>query len=157
MAAGTFTLYKANIDDLRINDLVNANLRLALVTSAYTPSNATTAGDSLWSSVSANELANGNGYTTGGIALTGVASANAGNTGWKLTTGNAVWTATGGNIPAWRYMVLYYSGALWGLLNPLIGYALGDSTPADVPATTTGNTLTVTAPATGWFDTTPTP
>jgi hypothetical protein len=39
-----------------------------------------------------------------------------------------------------------------GLTNPLIGYFVGDSTPADVPATTDTNTLTLNCPAGGWFD-----
>jgi hypothetical protein len=34
-------------------------------------------------------------------------------------------------------------------VNPLVGYFLGDSTPADVPATTSGNTLTITPNASG--------
>lgn len=157
MAAGTFTLFKANIDDLRIQDLASGNLRMALVSSAYTPSNANTAGHSLWSDVSANEIANGNGYTTGGDTITGVAAANAGNTGWKLSSDDPAWTASGAGIPAWRYGVLYYLGALWGKTNPLIGYFLGDSTPADVPLTTAPNPLTITCPAAGWFDSVPTP
>lgn len=151
MAAQAFTLYAKNKDDIRINDLASANLRMALVTSSYTP-NVTFTGHSLWSDVSANEIANGNGYTTGGASLTGTVAATAGNDGAKLSSGNAAWTATGGNIPAFRYAVLYYLGSLWGMTNPLIGYILCDNTPADIPATTTGNTLTITCPATGWFD-----
>jgi len=38
------------------------------------------------------------------------------------------------------------------MTNPLIGYFLGDTTPADVPATTVGNPLTINCPANGWFD-----
>ena len=64
MPAGTFTLFGANKDDYRINDLVSANLRMALVTSVYAP-NITATGHALWASVSANEIANGQGYTTG--------------------------------------------------------------------------------------------
>ena len=149
MAANAFVLYSKNKDDLRINDLVSANLRMALVSSAYTPSAGET-GHSLWSEVSANEIANGNGYTTGGVALTGVATAI--TNGAKLSSGNAAWTASGGSIPAFRYAVLYYLGTLWGMTNPLVGYILCDNTPADIPATTTGNTLTITCPAGGWFD-----
>jgi len=48
--------------------------------------------------------------------------------------------------------VLYVSGSLWSMTNPLIGYFLGDTTPADVPATTVGNSLTINCPANGWFD-----
>ena len=66
MAAGTFTLYRANLDDLRIQDLVGATVKVALVTSSYTP-NAANNGHSLWSDASSNEIANGNGYNTGGV------------------------------------------------------------------------------------------
>jgi hypothetical protein len=60
-----------------------------------------------------------------------------------------VWTASGTGIPAWRYGVLYYLGTLNGKVNPLVGYFLGDSTPADVPLTTSTNTLTITPSASG--------
>jgi hypothetical protein len=144
-------LYGKNKDDLRLNDLVGANLRLALVTNAYTP-NITATGHSLWSEVSGNEIANGNGYTTGGFALTGAVAATAGNDGFKLSSGNAGWTAGPGSIPLFRYAVMYYLGTIWGLVNPVIGYVLCDTTPADIPATTVGNNLAINCPALGWFD-----
>ena len=151
MAAGTFTLYSKNLDDLRINDLTGAVVKIALVSSVYTPNTDSSTGHSLWSDVSANEIANGFGYVTGGQALAGdVATAIAG--GFKYTSGNVAWTATGGPIPAWRYAVKYVVGSLWGMTNPLIGYMLGDSTPADIPATTDTNILTLAVPSGGWFD-----
>jgi hypothetical protein len=151
MTASAFTLYGKNKKFLNTNDLVSANLRMSLVTSAYTP-NVLANGHSLWSEVSANEIAAGNGYTAGGVALTGVSAINPGNTGWKLNTGDAVWTPTGAGIPAWRYNVLYYLGTLWGLTNPVIGYAIGDNTPADIPLTTVAmSPLTITCPSTGWY------
>ena len=153
MAAGTFTIYRANLDDIRLNDLAaTGNLRMALVGSAYTP-DATNTGHSLWASVSANEIANGNGYTTGGATLSSVAVATTTN-GFKLSSSNPSWTASGAGIPAWRYMVMYYLGTLWGMTNPVIAYCLGDSTPADVQLTTSGNPLTINCPAGGWLDVT---
>lgn len=149
MAAGTVTLYSKNKDDLRINDLVGAVVKAALVSSSYTPDGATT-GNSLWSEVSANEVS-GNGWTAGGETLASlVATAISG--GYKFSSASPAKTASGGSIPAFRYVVLYVSGTLWGMTNPLIGYFLGDTTPADIPATTVGNTLTLTCPAGGWFD-----
>lgn len=150
MAAGKFTLFEANLDDLRLADLSGtANLRLALVASAYTPSSGPT-GHSLWADVSTNELAAANGYATGGAALTSAALLTAAK-GFALDSADVVWTAAGGDIAAHRYYVMYYLGTLWGKTNPLIGYFVGDTTPADIPATTAGNTLTVTVPAAGWF------
>ena len=152
MAAGNITLYSKNKDDLRLNDIIVATVKLALVTSSYTP-DATVTGNSLWSDASANEIANGNGYTTGGYSLASmVATAITG--GFKFSSASPIWTASGGSIPVWRYGVLYVSGTLWGMTNPLIGYFLGDTTPADIPVTTVGNTLSITAPAAGWFDAT---
>lgn len=152
MAAGTVTLYSANKDDLNINALVAGSVKLALITSAYTP-DVTVGGHSLFSSVSGSEISAGNGYTAGGVALSSMVATSI-TGGFKFSSANPSWTASGGNIPAWRYGVLYFSGTLWTLTNPVIGYFLGDSTPADVPATTSGNTLTITVPAGGWFDAT---
>jgi hypothetical protein len=61
------------------------------------------------------------------------------------------WTASGAGIPAWRYGVLYVVGSLWGITSPLLAYFTGDSTPADVPLTASGNQLQVNCPANGWF------
>ena len=152
MASGTFTLFSANKDDIRINDLTGATVNMALVLSTYTP-DTTSAGHSLWSSVSGNEVANGNGYTTGGVALSSkVATAVTG--GFKFSSANPSWTASGSGIPAHRYYVMYVVGTLWGMTNPLVGYFVGDSAPADIPLTTAGNSITVTAPSGGWFDAT---
>lgn len=150
MAAGTVTLYGKSKDDLNINDLLGATVKLALLASGYTPSITSTGGHAVWGDISASQIATGNGYVNGGTTLTNdVATAIAG--GFKYASDNAAWTATGGNIAAWRYGVLYASGTLWSLTSPLIGYFLGDSSPANVPATTTGNTLTVACPTAGWF------
>lgn len=149
MAAGTFTLYRVNMDDMRLQDLAGATIKVALVTSSYTP-DASNTGHDLWADVSANEIANGNGYTTGGATVANDAVSTATN-GWKYDSDDVTWTASGGSIPAWRYAVMYVSGTLWGMVDPLIGYFVGDSTPADVPATTDGNPLTIQVNASGWF------
>lgn len=151
MASGTIIIFGANKADIRLNDLVSVNLRIALITNTYVP-NVTATGDALFATPATNEIAAGTGYTAGGLALTGTTAANAANTGFKLSTGNAVWTASGTGLPAFRYAVIYYLGTLWGKVNPLIGYFLGDTTPADIPLTTSPNTLTITCPAAGWFD-----
>ena len=148
MPAGTFTLFSANKDDLRLQDLPGATVKLMLTTSAYVP-NVTTAGHSVLADVT-NEIANGAGYTTGGYTLvTGTVTAS-GN-GFKFSSADPFWNAAG-TIPAWRNAVMYVAGTLWGKTSPLIGYFLADNTPGDAPATTTGNPLTITCPAGGWFD-----
>mgnify|MGYP000703988785 CR=1 FL=1 len=149
MASGPFVVPNlAKLNFFSATDLLSAtaaNYRLALVTNSWVPAPTT---DELWAVASANELANANGYTTGGINPGSIALTQA--AGVVKFTGNAVvWTASGSGIPAWRYGVLYYLGTLNGKVNPLVAYFLGDSTPADVPLTTSGNTLTITPNASG--------
>ncbi|MER2528074.1 MAG: hypothetical protein ABTR07_09120 [Candidatus Competibacter denitrificans] len=103
-----------------IVDLDTDTLKVALVTSGYTPSIAHTQ----WADVSANEVANGSGYTTGGATLTGATVTN---------------TAIGFSNPSWpsltktfRYAVCYAAKTAGGLTNPLLFYVLLDSTPDDV-------------------------
>jgi hypothetical protein len=151
MAAGAIIIpNKAKLNMLSATDLLNPanSFKLALVSSAWTPDNGDT-GNEVWGDVSANEIAAGNGYTAGGIALTGAALTQAGGT-VKFTSSAAQWTASGTGIPAWRRGVIYAVGTLNGKVNPIVGHFLGDSTPADIPATTTGNTLTVTPNASGF-------
>lgn len=130
-----------------------ANWRLALVTAAWTPDNGDT-GNEVWADVSANEIASGNGYPAGGVALSSVALTMTSGT-VKFTSAAAVLTASGGGIAAWRRGVIYYLGTLNGKVNPLLGHFLGDATggaggtPQDVPTTTNGTTLTITPNASG--------
>ena len=152
MAAGPFVFSNAS----KLNFLEGAtgllkngstNYRLALVKSTWTPAPST---DELWATVSGNEIATAGqtAYAAGGATLTSVALTQTSGT-VKFTSAAQVWTADGTGIPAWRYGVIYYLGTLNGKVNPLVGYFLGDSTPADVPLTTAGNTLTVTPNASG--------
>jgi hypothetical protein len=148
-APSAVQFYGNNIDLLKLSDLTGVTIKMLLTTSAYTP-DTTNTGNTVLTDVT-NELANGNGYTTGGVALTGPAVAAFSTTGFKFSTGAASWTASGTGIPAWRNAVIYVSGALWGLTSPLLGFFIGDSAPADVPLTASGNILQINCPANGWF------
>lgn len=88
-----------------------------------------------------NEVANANGYTTGGEAITLTLSGTTTVTVDIAT--DPVWTATGGSITA-RFAVIYEVGG------SVLCYCLLDDAPADVTATS-GNTLTVAANASGVF------
>lgn len=149
MAAGAFTF--GNLMKLNFFNATNllaantANFKMALVSSTWTPNTFT---NEVWADISANEISALNGYTAGGESLTGVLLYQTSGT-VKFTSNAVSWSASGGSIPAWRYGVVYYSGTLNAKVNPVVGYFLGDSTPADVPATTSGNTLTITPNASG--------
>jgi hypothetical protein len=85
-----------------------------------------------------SEVANGNGYSTGGIAIT---FAFSGTTTFVIDVAtDPVWTAAGGSITG-RFAAIYEVGG------DVLAFCLLDSTPADVTATD-GNTLTVAAHAT---------
>lgn len=148
MAAGPFVFpHKARLNFFNATNLLGANpanFKLALVLATWAPNDAA---DEVWADVSAHELPAGNGYATGGGALTGVSLTQAG--GVVTFTSNAfVWTATGGYIPGWRRGVVFYSGTLNSKVNPLVGHFLGNAAPADV-VTPDGKTLTVTPHASG--------
>ncbi len=104
-------------------DLDTDTLKIALVTSSYTPSGA----HDEWSDVSTNEVSSGSGYTTGGITLTGATTTNS-----TIDYDDPEWTAL---TKTFRYAVIYKSGSGGGLTNPLIAYLLLDSTPADIVST----------------------
>lgn len=114
-------------------------LKVQLHTSA---SNASTFTLSTAASVS-NEVANGNGYTTGGKSLTSVTwTTGASAKQYRLDAADPVWTATGGTIANIKFAVIKNSAGqalCWSRL-----------TTAQF-AVATGNTLTLTLNASGIF------
>ena len=73
MAAAAWKVYGNAVEMIGDNtvdlDQGDAYFRMALVTASYTPNQST---DAAWSSISTNEVANGNGYTTHGASMTSV-------------------------------------------------------------------------------------
>lgn len=142
MAAGAFTMTAGAIEKLADGtlDLDTHTFKVALFTSTWSTATA------LYSTT--NELATANGYTQGGVALTSVTWVESGGTA-TFDSGDLspAWTAAGGSIGPFRYIVMYSDTAT---NKDIVGYFLADSTPADETATDT-NTITITAPASGWF------
>ena len=121
-------------------DLDNDAIKCALLASTWTP-NATT--NSLWSEISANEIAEANGYAAGGLLLTSKQVIISGSFAVFKAT-NPIWLASGGPITA-RYAALYDSGS-----GALICYCILDTTPADVTAAD-GTALLIQVSANGFF------
>ena len=142
MAADALVFYNSFTEALGDNtiNLDTDTVNVALFTSTYTPS----AGHTAFSGLT-GQVAGGNGYTTGGQALTAITWAQTGGTA-TFDAADAAWTASGGSITA-RYAILYSVTATG---NDLIGYILLDNTPADVTVTDT-NTLTIQWNASGIF------
>jgi len=92
-----------------------------------------------------NEVANGSGYTTGGVTLSGVTWTNSSGT-ITFDCVDAEWIASGGDITA-RFAVIYDDTASG---DPLLCVCLLDTAPADVTATS-GNALTIIINASGVF------
>lgn len=88
-----------------------------------------------------NEVANANGYTTGGIAVSFTLSGT--TTVTATLASNPVWTASGGSITA-RFAAIYE------VSGNVLCFCTLDSTPADVTVTDT-NTLTIAASGSGIF------
>lgn len=96
-----------------------------------------------------NEHANANGYTTGGVALTGVTWTRSGGT-VTFDCNDPAWTAAGGSIVA-RFGVIYKNATVNSIVKPLLCVSLLDTAPADVTATDT-NPLTIVINASGVFN-----
>jgi hypothetical protein len=141
MAATAWALYnkaKKKIGNGTIQLGVNT-LKMQLHTSA---SNASTATLSTAASVN-NEVANGNGYATGGATLGSVTwTTGASASQYRLDAADPVWTATGGTIPNIKFAVIKNSAGqaiCWSKLTTA-QFTLAQN-----------NTLTVQFAATGIF------
>ncbi len=149
MAAGKWKMYdfaKKYLAD-GTHDLDDTtNWKLALFLSAGN-ANTLSVGTGVYGDLT-SEHANANGYTTGGLAVTGITWTRSGAT-IAFDADNAVWTASGGSIVA-RYAVLYRNATVNSIVKPLLLVCLLDTTPGDITATN-GNTLTITMNASGLF------
>jgi hypothetical protein len=115
-------------------------LKMKLATSA---SNASTPTLSTFGSIT-NEVANGNGYVTGGKALASMTwTAGASAAQMRFDAADLVWTASGGTIPNVKFGVIGLSGDA-----PLVWSRFSTSQFS----ITDGNTLTVQFNAAGIFN-----
>lgn len=150
MAAGKFKVYATAKEFLADGtfDMDNAALGLTMALFLST-SNANTLTNtvSLYGDLT-NEVANGNGYLTGGVALTGETWTETAGT-IKFDCDDVQWTASGGSITA-RFAVIYANATLNGHVKPLLCVSLLNVTPAD-ETVTDGNIFTVQINAAGVF------
>jgi hypothetical protein len=132
MAQVMYQYYEAGLNRNRgVINLVSDAIRLALVDSDYTPD---LDADTVWADVSTHEVADGDGYTTGGALLTGKTLTRDG----ALTTFDANDVTFSALTKTFRYGVLYVDGTKTDpgggadIVNPLFAYILFDDTPTDV-------------------------
>lgn len=147
MPAGKWKLYdtaKQYIGDGTI-DLDSNTFRCALFQST---SNANTLTNTNLAALT-NQVANANGYTTGGNTLTSVTWVNSAGT-ITFDAADTTWTASGGSITA-RFAVIYRSGTVNAITDALLAVCLLETTPPSDVTATSGNTLTIQFNASGIF------
>lgn len=131
MSAGAWQFYN-HMAALLFNgsvDLDTTAFRVVLVTSSYTFS----ASHTTWADASTYELANANGYTTHGNALsTPTISQTSGVGTWDAVDPD--WTASGSGLTARRAIIVIDADANGALASTdkLVCSVLLDATPADV-------------------------
>lgn len=129
--AASFTLYSSfrkYVMDGTIN-LATDTIKLMLVTNAYTPSIA----HDVKADVNASpdpELTNGDGYTTGGTEVLTKTVTNTDSPSQGIF--DAADTEWASLTKTFRYGILYAVKTVSPIVNPLIGYILFDTTPADI-------------------------
>lgn len=146
-AVGAWTFYNEAKKYLMQGDidLNSSTIRMGLYTSA---SNAATATLSRHDQVT-NELADGNGYSSSGKALSAVTwTAGASASEMRLDCTAKIFTASGGNLANIKFAVLFIEGASAGA-RKLLAYSQLSTGQFTV---TTGNTLTITPSANGIFE-----
>lgn len=145
MAATAWALYnsaKSDIGngtfDLDAPSGGSHDYKVALLKNTYVPS----LNDSLWSAISANEIAAGFGYTAGGKLVSGN-SYNQTSGVAKFTIDNPYWDAAGGAITLIRHAVIYHVTS-----GKLLCYTTLDSSDVTV---NDGTRLTISISASGVF------
>jgi hypothetical protein len=144
----TVTWYGVGLLDMleAPRDLEAVTLKLALVTDAYTPNRDT---HDFWDDASGSELANGGGYSTGGVTLTSVATSyDSASDQVRLDFDDVSWTFTASKT--WRYGVVYIDTAGASSTDPVIGLLTWDSNQS----VSTAYTLTIDSAGLLYLDTT---
>ena len=130
------TSFKSEILDEQ-HDITSDTIKCALFTSSASLGAGTTAYST------SNEVANGNGYATGGASVTARTWASVATNKYRFDSTAVTWTATGGTVPNIKYAVVYQAG---GKLVCFSKLTTSQFTLAQ------DNTLTVTPSATGIFE-----
>jgi hypothetical protein len=130
----TFNKFNSFVENLaeKVFNLGADTLKIALTNTVPVATNTVLA--------NITQIANGNGYTTGGTTATLVTSAQTSGI-YKLVLNDVTFTASGGTMATWRYLVLYDDTATndeligWWDYGSSISLADTQSATADMSAT----------------------
>lgn len=123
----------------KVIDFANDTCKIILMANGFTFDKDTHHG---YANVSANELANGYGYTTGGVALANAAvNEDDTNDRANVVWDNANWTANGGNIGPTPGAIIFDDTVTTPTADPIVGYIDfgGNQTQADGGVLTIAN------------------
>lgn len=132
MAAGNWIMYNSAREYIGdgVIDLDTHTFKILLTSNSYTPNPAHT----VYADIT-NQVANGNGYTTGGATLANVTWGHTGTTAtWDAD--DVVWTASGGSIGPIRNAVIY-DDTPSSPAKPLVCYCVLDSADITVSNSST--------------------
>jgi hypothetical protein len=116
----------------------SASYKMALFTSAYTPTQTT---DTTYTGISSHELSAGAGYTTGGAAVPSITNPSTTGANVILASGNPTWSAAS--------FTGVVTAVLYSTVSPF--YLLGYVTYGTAQAAA-GGSFSITCPVTGWFE-----
>lgn len=116
--------------------LLDSSIQLALLTKDYTPNYDT---HNKWSDVSANEVAEGNGYVSGGVSITSLSVIRSG----QVVTWSASNTQFAGLTKVFKYGVIYLNSTSNGVVKPLIALIDFDSTTTSSELTISNSTFVI--------------
>lgn len=136
--AASFSKFNSFVDYLAKGamNLSSDTIKVMLTNTAPVATNTT------YSSISANELASGDGYTTGGATVTGTGLSNSSGTE-SLAAGATTWTSSTGTMGPFRYAVYYdsTSGDLIGWYDNGSSISLNGTNNDTFTITPAGSTL----------------
>ena len=137
----TFSKYQCFVENLaeKVHNLQSDTLKIALTNTAPA------ATDTVWNTTVYPAPSNANGYTAGGNTLTVTSSAQTSGT-YKLVVSDSVFTASGGQIGPFRYVVFYNStasGAVIGYYDYGSSITLNDTETFTVDFDQTNGVLTI--------------
>lgn len=137
-----FNKYNCFVENLaeKVHNLQSDTLKIALTNTAPT------AADTVWNTTVYPAPTSASGYTAGGNTLTVTSSSQTSGT-YKLVVSDSVFTASGGQIGPFRYVVLYNStatGAVIGYYDYGSSITLNDTETFTVDFDQTNGVLTIT-------------
>lgn len=137
----TFNKYNCFVENLaeKVHNLQSDTLKIALTNTAPA------ATDTVWNTTVYPAPTAANGYTAGGNTLTVTSSSQTSGT-YKLVVSDSVFTAAGGAIGPFRYVVLYNStatGAVIGYYDYGSSITLNDTETFTVDFDQTNGVLTI--------------